>query len=83
MITKIQKWGNSQGVRLSKDVLSEADMEVGEAVDVVVRKRTIIVRPARLGVRGRHDLRALVKRLPKSYQPEELDWGPPVGREAW
>jgi antitoxin MazE len=83
MITKIQKWGNSQGLRLTKDILSEADMEVGEAVDVVVSHRTIIVKPARLPVRGRYDLRTLVKRIPKRYENEELDWGPPVGREVW
>lgn|GEM_PF-2143016 len=29
MITKIQKWGNSQGLRLSKTLLSDADIAVG------------------------------------------------------
>ena len=29
MITKIQKWGNSQGLRLSKTLLSDADIDVG------------------------------------------------------
>ena len=33
-------------------------------------------------VRGGHDLRELVRRIPKGYQPEEVDWGPPVGREV-
>jgi antitoxin MazE len=83
MTTKIQKWGNSQGLRLSKALLADADLEVGEDVDVVVRKRTIIVRPARLRVRRRHDLRALVRRISKGYKAEELEWGPPVGREVW
>ena len=29
------------------------------------------------------DLKELVARIPKDYKPEELDWGPPVGREVW
>jgi antitoxin MazE len=82
MITKIQKWGNSQGLRLSKDLLSDADIEVGDAVDVAVRKGALIVTPLRR-VRGGHDLRELVGRISRKYRPEELDWGPPVGREVW
>lgn len=82
MITKIQKWGNSQGLRLSKDLLSGVDIVVGDAVDVAVRKGSLIVTPLRR-VRGGHDLRELVRRIPKKYKREEVDWGPAVGREVW
>ena len=82
MITKIQKWGNSQGLRLGKDLLADADIEVGDAVDVAVREGTIVIRPLRQ-VRGGHSLEQLLKRIPKDYKPEELDWGPPVGKEVW
>ncbi len=34
-------------------------------------------------VRGGHDLRELVRRIPKDNQPEEVGWGPPAGREVW
>jgi len=82
MITKIQKWGNSQGVRLSKELLSCADIDIGDSVDVAVQQGVILITPIRR-VRGGHDLRDLVNRIPKDYRPEELDWGPPVGREVW
>ena len=82
MVTKIQKWGNSQGLRLSKELLSNADIDVGDAVEVVVRKGTLVVTPIRR-VRGGHDLRELVGRISKEHRSEELDWGPPVGREVW
>ena len=82
MITKIQKWGNSQGLRLSKAVLSDADIDVGDAVDVAVRDGTVTITPVRR-VRGGQDLHALVRRIPKGHKPGALDWGPPVGREAW
>ena len=82
MVTKVQKWGNSQGLRLSKELLSEAAIEVGDAVSVAVREGTLVVTPVRR-VRGGQDLRELVRRIPEDYEPVELEWGTPVGREAW
>ena len=82
MITKVQKWGNSQGVRLSKELLSDVEINVGDAVEVAVRDGALVVTPVRR-VRGGHDSRELVRRIPKDYKPEELDWGYPVGREVW
>ncbi len=82
MITKVQKWGNSQGLRLSKELLSDARIDVGDQVDVTVRDGLLVITPARR-VRGGLDLELLVGRIPEGYQPEELDWGPPAGREVW
>jgi len=82
MITKVQKWGNSQGLRLSKELLSDVRIDVGDAVDVTVREGSLVVTPARR-VRGGLDLRQLVERIPEGYEPGELDWGSPAGREVW
>lgn len=82
MITKVQKWGNSQGLRLSKELLSEAHIAVGDAVDIAVRDGLLVITPARC-VRGGLDLAQLVARIPEGCESEELDWGPPAGREIW
>lgn len=82
MITKVQKWGNSQGLRLSKDLLSDVDIEVGDAVDIAVRDGALVVTPVRR-VRGRIDIGELVREIPSDYTPGELDWGPPAGQEVW
>jgi len=82
MITRVQKWGNSQGLRLSKELLSEVEINIGDAVEVAVLDGALVVTPVHR-VRGGHDLRELVERIPKDYEPGALDWGPPVGREAW
>ena len=82
MITKIQKWGNSQGLRLSKTLLSDADIGVGDSVDVAIHKGALVVTPIRR-IRGGHDLRALVRRIPKGDTSTEVEWGAPVGREVW
>lgn len=82
MITKVQKWGNSQGLRLSKELLSNVEIGVGDAVNVAVRDGALVVTPVRR-VRGGHDLRELVRRIPKDDKTEELGWGLPVGKEVW
>lgn len=82
MITRVQKWGNSQGIHLAKELLSDADIGVGDAVDVTAREGTIVITPARR-VRGGHDLRELVNRIREDYLPAELDWGSPAGKEVW
>ena len=82
MVTKIQKWGNSQGLRLAKQVLEDAHISVGDDVDVRARDGLIVVEAARR-VRGKQSLKELVSRIPKNYNAEETDWGEPVGKEVW
>lgn len=82
MITRVQKWGNSQGLRLSKELLADAEIGVGDAVDVTLHDGALVVTPVRR-VRGALDLEELVASIPRGYKPGELDWGPPAGREVW
>ena len=82
MIAKIQKWGNSQGLRLTKNLLMDAQLGVGDEVDISVKDGVMIVTPAKR-IRGRHSLKDLVSRIPENYQTDEVDWGKPVGKEIW
>ena len=82
MVTRIQRWGNSQGLRISKQLLNDACIHVGDPVELMIREGAIVVTPLRR-IRGKCDLRELVARIPKSYKREEFDWGKPVGREVW
>jgi antitoxin MazE len=77
---KLQKWGNSQGLRLSKQTLDLADLAVGDEVEIIADDSQILIRKM---PRPRYDLAELVSRIPKDYQAEEVDLGPPVGREEW
>jgi antitoxin MazE len=82
MVTKIQRWGNSQGLRLARQVLEDARIAVGDDVDVAARDGMIVSAPVRR-IRGKQSLQELVSRIPEDYKPEEADWGKPVGREVW
>jgi antitoxin MazE len=82
MLAKIQKWGNSQGLRLTKSLLADAQLEVGDEVDIRVKDGMMIVAPAKK-IRGKHRLEDLVARISENYQAGEVDWGEPVGKEIW
>jgi len=82
MTTKVQKWGNSQGIRLSKAALEDAQIRVGEEVDVIAQPGRIVIEPS-VRVRGRYDLEQLISRMPRRTTTKEEDWGPPAGKETW
>ena len=80
MKTQIKIWGNSQGIRISKDILEEADLRVDDVLDIHVSNGTII-----LSREFRH--KTLEERA-KEYGGKlnldgEYDWGEAVGREVW
>jgi antitoxin MazE len=80
MVTKVQKWGNSQGLRLSKQVLEMAQIAVGDDVEIVVNKLEITVRKARA---KKFDLAELVARMPPGYRGGEDAFGARAGKEQW
>jgi antitoxin MazE len=80
IVSRVQKWGNSQGLRLPKQVLELADIAVGEQVEIAVANRQIVVKKSK---RPKYDLAELVKRIPRRRKANEVDWGSPVGREEW
>ena len=79
MVTKVQKWGNSQGLRLSKQVLDLAGIAAGDDVQIIVSEGQITVKKAG----SKYNLAELVARIPKRYKVEEVGFGPPVGKEEW
>ncbi|HPO14714.1 MAG TPA: AbrB/MazE/SpoVT family DNA-binding domain-containing protein [Candidatus Hydrogenedentes bacterium] len=82
MVTKIQKWGNSQGLRIARQLLDDAEIAVGDEVEISLKEGVLVIAPVRR-VRGRHDLQKLVARIPKKYRAAEVDWGKPAGKETW
>ena len=82
MIAKLQKWGNSQGVRVSKAILEHSQISVGEPISISAKKGEITITPISV-IRGKHKLKDLINQLPKGYKPPETVWEQPVGKEEW
>ena len=72
----------TKGLRFTKALLQEAQINVGDEVSISVENGRIIVEPA-TKVRGKYDLKELRSKIPQECQTEELDWGEPVGKEEW
>ncbi len=80
MQTKIQKWGNSLGLRIPKSLAEQAGVEAGSDVDLSIEDGELIVRPRR---RPRYELKDLLRAVTANNVHEEIETGEPVGREAW
>ena len=72
MLSTIQKWGNSQGLRLAKTILQEARLKVGDQVDISVDKGRIVIAPT-TQVRGKYDLRELLSKVPEKRLAGDFD----------
>jgi len=82
MLAKIQKWGNSQGLRITKSLLADAQINIGDDVNIAAKNGALIVTPV-LKSRKKYNLKDLVEKIPKGHQVKETDWGEPVGNEVW
>jgi len=86
MTTTLQAWGNSQGVRLPKSLLSALQLKTGMRLQVELspKKDSIIVKLAKeaVAVRGRHRIEDLVSKMPRNYKPQEF-FSDKRGSEVW
>ena len=83
MTTTIQKWGNSQAVRLPKAILESLFLKENDAVEIKAVDDSIIISKAIRKRRAKISLEERFKDYIGEYNCEEYDWGSPVGREAW
>lgn len=80
MITRIQKWGNSLGLRIPKSFAEEAEVEPGSEVDLSVVDGGLVIRPVR---KRTYKLSELLRKVREKNLHSEIDTGRPIGREAW
>jgi len=80
MQTRIQRWGNSLGLRIPKSFAAEAGVEAGSEVDLSVEGGDLVVKPTR---RRTYRLNELLGRVNARNVHGEVQAGRPVGREHW
>ena len=79
MTTTIQKWGNSQGIRIPKFLLDAVQWSDDEQLVLSADKNKIIIEKAE----PRKNIMELFANFDGEYVPVEMDWGQPVGEEVW
>ncbi len=80
MQTKIQKWGNSLGVRIPRPLAAEARVDEGAIVDMSLERGRLLIRPVRA---RRYVLRRLLDGVNARNRHGEVSTGAAVGREIW
>ena len=83
MMTTIQKWGNSQGVRLPKSILDELSLQENDPIEIVAANDSIIIMRVGRKRRAKKSLEERFDNYDGDYKCSECDWGKPVGKEVW
>lgn len=80
MYVQVKPWGNSQGIRISKEILREADIKVDEVLEVKVSKGRIVMEKT---FKHKTLEERAVEFDGKLNLDGEFDWGEPAGSEEW
>ena len=81
MIATIRKWGNSAAIRIPRHILTQARLEEGIDVEIILAKEGEITLRA---VHKRKSIQELFADYDGGFfQTEEIDWGEPKGNEVW
>ncbi len=86
--TTIKRWGNSQGIRLSKEILSQMNLKEDDTVGINIYEGKMTIEKV-----NKPKYTNLQERLEAFYQrpieeiyvesTEEVDIGDPAGNERW
>ena len=78
MASKIQKWGNSLGVRIPKTIADKVKLNENSKVEIEYKNENIIIIP----IREKYSLEQLLKKINKSNLHGEEDFKT-EGKEIW
>ena len=80
MVTKIKKWGNSQGVRIPKNILDKVLLCENDFVDIIPQNGGIFIK----GIKKKHiPLKERIKNYKENYKISEWDTGENIGKEVF
>ena len=79
MKVQVKKWGNSASVRIPASVMAATKRSLDQVVDVREDGGRIIIEPVRVPV---YDLDDMLDQMSADTFHDDIDFGPPVGREG-
>lgn len=78
MTVRVQKWGNSLGVRIPKAVADRSLIREGSELEISFEKGRVILNPTKVP-----SLTQMLAGIKPGDRPDLADWGKPVGKEVW
>jgi len=76
MEAKIQKWGNSLGIRIPMNMIRDLALENGSTVDIEEIEEQIVIKPKK-------NLEDLLNCITADNLHHEIDLGMHEGNESW
>ena len=84
MIVEFCKWGNSLAVRIPKALADTLRVSDGRRAEIRVENGALVLRPmVKPARKPSYTLDQLLSGMSRDNVPEEVDWGPKRGNEAW
>lgn len=81
MQAQVKPWGNSQGIRLSKELLALAGIKDNDLLEIELIEGGIVLKKTK---KEHRTLEERAKEFGGRLGPyKEFDWGDPEGRERW
>lgn len=80
METHIQKWGNSLGVRVPKEIAERASLREGSRVRVRETETGVMIEVVK---KQTYRLTDMLQGVTKTNMHSESEWGEPTGKEVW
>lgn len=81
----LTRWGNSQGIRIPKNVSEMLGIEINEKIELIVKENSIVIKKAKTYKNLKERLEAFYNKPIDEIrlESEEVDWGGPEGDEIW
>jgi len=80
MDIRLQKWGNSLGIRIPSNILKSLDLKSGDSVNIKEEDDSIIITKIK---NNKISLEERIKSYEGSNLSKEFEWDEPQGREIW
>ena len=79
-VSKIQKWGNSQGIRIPKKMLETLDLKVNDSISIEEGENCLKIKKVEEKL---SNIEKLFLNYEGEYEKIDLDWDNEVGKESW
>ena len=79
-VSKIQKWGNSQGIRIPKKMLETLDLKVNDSISIEEGENCLKIKKVE---EKSSNIEKLFLNYEDEYEKIDLDWDNEVGKEIW
>jgi len=84
MIVEFRMWGNSLAVRIPKALAKAMRVSDGKRAEITIENGRLVLRPLVNPPRKRrYTLDELLAGMTRENVPQNVDWGPPRGKELW